>query len=263
MREAVSDVLVDRARYADRFSRMVLYSLIAHGVLITAIILMPASWRQAELDLNRPVMTITLGGTPGPDAGGRTSIADRAVQEVAPPQPKPAPQPPPAAKQPEMVLPSPAAKVAPKTPPKPIEKPADKSSSQKPTTGAEIKTGSAKVQTGGAATEFGGLSTGGGGAGGARVDVQNFCCPGYLETMVQLIRRNWSQNQGMAGQVDVKFVIQRNGLITGAVVEKPSGLFQLDQEALRAVIKTKTLPPLPREFPDNSLTVHVTFDYQR
>jgi hypothetical protein len=29
------------------------------------------------------------------------------------------------------------------------------------------------------------------------------------------------------------------------------------------VIKTMQLPPLPREFTENSLTVHLTFDFQR
>lgn len=265
MREAVSDVLVDRARQTDRFARMVLYSLIAHGLLITGIVLMPASWRRSEVDLNAPVMTITLGpGAPGPDAGGRNPIADRAVQQVAPPQAKPAPQPPPAAKAPEMVLPAPGPKVAPKTPPKPIAKPDAKSSSSKPTTGPEIKAGSAKVPTGGAPVEFGGLSTGGGAPGGGpRLDVQNFCCPDYLITMTQLIYRNWEQNHTVGGLVDVRFVIQRDGRITDAIVEKPSAFFPLDQAALRAILKTKQLPPLPREFPDTRLTVHLTFEYKQ
>jgi outer membrane biosynthesis protein TonB len=40
-------------------------------------------------------------------------------------------------------------------------------------------------------------------------------------------------------------------------------LFNLDQEARRALFKTRKLPPLPQEFPDSTLTVHLIFQYQR
>ena len=100
-----------------------------------------------------------------------------------------------------MVAPEPTAKPAPKTPPKPIEK-AGGDPSRKPTAGAEVKTGAAVAETNSTAqVPFGGLSTGGGGSGGATVDVQNFCCPGYLQTMIQMIRQNWQRNQGVAGKV--------------------------------------------------------------
>ena len=37
----------------------------------------------------------------------------------------------------------------------------------------------------------------------------------------------------------------------------------LDLESQRAVVKTRSLPPLPREFTENTLTVHLIFEYQR
>ena len=132
-----------------------------------------------------------------------------------------------------------------------------------PTAGAEIKTGSARVNTGGAAIPFGGLAQGGGGAGGVQLDVKNFCCPEYLTQMVQKIRSNWNANQGAGGQPIIKFVIRRDGVLTNVELEKSSGQALLDLEARRAVHKTAQLPPLPREFPDSSLTIHLTFDFQR
>ncbi len=263
MREAVSDILVDRARMADGLSRMVTYSFIAHVVLLTFIYFLPARWFVPQAESNAIVMTIELGGTPGPATGGMTSISTNAVQEVAPKEARPAPQPPPAAQAPEMVLPSPTTKPAPKPPAKPIEKPEDKSASRKPTTGPEVRSGSARYDTGGAPTPFGGLTTGGGGAGGARVDVQNFCCPAYLVTMVQMVRANWSQNQGAAGEVEMKFTILRDGTITSVDVATSSGLFNLDQEARRALFKTRKLPPLPPEFTGPTLPVYLVFRYQR
>jgi protein TonB len=192
-----------------------------------------------------------------------TSISTSPVQQIAPPEEKPAPQPAPARTEPEMVMPSPTTKPAPKPPAKPIQKPQEKSSSRKPTTGEEIRSGAAKYETGGAATPFGGLTTGGGGAGGARVDVQNFCCPGYLVTMVQMVRSNWNQHQGALGQVEMKFTILRDGTITNVEVETSSGFFNLDQEARRALVKTRKLPPLPREFTGSTLPVYLVFKYQR
>ncbi len=261
MREAVSEILVARAREADGLTRMVMYSLIAHALLITAIAIVPESWRQRTTPVEATPMIITLGGAPGPEKTGMTAIADRQVQALAPPDARPAPQPVPAATPPEMTLP--AAKPVPKTPVKPIEKPADKSSSRKPTTGAEIKTGSSKVETGGAAVPFGGLATGGGGGTGVRTDVGDFCCPAYIQTMVDMIRKNWNRQQAAAGTVEVKFTIQRDGMLTAIDVEKTSGIQMLDLAAARAVSRTKQLPPLPREFTRPTLTVYVLFEYER
>jgi TonB family protein len=93
--------------------------------------------------------------------------------------------------------------------------------------------------------------------------VKNFCCPEYLAQMVQRIRQNWNPRQGAGGQPTIKFTIRRDGMLTNIELEKPSGQELLDLEARRAVIQTMQLPPLPREFPESSLTVHLIFDFQR
>jgi TonB family protein len=46
-------------------------------------------------------------------------------------------------------------------------------------------------------------------------------------------------------------------------LSQSSGQALLDLEARRAVLNTKQLPPLPREFTGPQLTVHLTFDFQR
>lgn len=263
MREAVSEILVDRAREADGLTRMVVFSLVAHALLITAIVLLPDSWRQQSVRPDAIPMTITIGGAPGPDKTGMTSIAGRAVQAVAPPDTKPVPMPSPAALPPEMTLPSAVAKPAPKAPPKPIEKPAEKSSTSKPTMGAEIKSGSARVDTRGAQVPFGGLATGGGGGSGVRTDVGDFCCPAYIVTMADLIRKNWTREQGGKGSVEVRFTILRDGTLTAIAVEKSSGTQLLDLASIRAVTKTRQVPPLPREFTRPTLTIYLTFEYQQ
>ena len=265
MHEAVSDILLERSRSDERVNRMVLVSLLAHTMVIAAVVVMPASWRTSSRTSDVTPMMITLSGGTGPDAGGRTPISTNPVQEVAT-ETKPAPVVPPAPKVPEMVAPEPKATPALKNPPKRTERPVDKSSSRKPTTGPEVRTGDARTETGGAAIPFGGLTrpSGGGTSGtSATTDFANFCCPAYLTQMADLIRKNWNQNQGASGQVTVKFTIRRDGTLTDIEIEKPSGISLLDLESQRALFKTKALPELPREFTENTLTIHLIFDYHR
>jgi protein TonB len=267
MHEAVSDVLLERAREADGITRMVLVSLLAHTILIAAVVAMPASWRAHSTQANVTPMMITLSnaGT-GPDAGGLTPISGRPVQEQALAESKPAPVAPPAPKAPEMVAPEPTAKPSPKNPPKRVEKPVDKSSARKPTTGREVKAGDARADTGGAPIPFGGLTrpSGDGVASGSPfTDYADFCCPAYLNQMGELIKRNWNQNQGATGQVQVKFTVRRDGTVVDVAIEKPSNISLLDFESQRAILKTATLPPLPREFTESTLKVHLIFEYHR
>ena len=263
MHEAVSDILLERSREADGvLSRMVLFSSLGHTILIAVLVLMPATWRMSHTNDVTP-MTITLSSGGGPDTGGMTPIAGKPVQEVAT-ESKPAPVVPPAAKPPEMV--EPKAPTAAKTPPKATERPVDKSSTRKPTTGPQVKAGDARADTGGAPIPFGGLTrpAGSNSSGAAvRTDYANFCCPEYLNQMVDLIKRNWNPNQGATGQVGVKFTIKKDGTLTDIQLETASNVSLLDLESQRALAKTRTLPPLPREFTENTLTVHLVFDYHR
>ena len=107
-----------------------------------------------------------------------------------------------------------------------------------------------------------GLSTGGGPGAAATLDVADFCCPDYIVTMLERIRRNWLQNQNSSGLCVVKFVIQRDGNITEHEVERSSGSPVLDLASLRAVVQTRALPPLPAQFPNSTLPVHLHFQYR-
>lgn len=262
MREAVSDVLASRAKEAEGLSRMVLYSLIAHAVLVTAIAFLPAGWISTPREEARTPVMISLNGSPGQDTGGQTQIAGRRVQEVGPTVRQPF-TPPPASRAPEMTVPEPAP-VKPERKPREIEKPAARTNTRKPITGEEVRSGASRVDTGGAAVPFGGLSTSGGtGLSASSLGIENFCCPEYINLMIQSIRRNWNEEQGAAGSVIVKYTIRRDGVLTQFEVTKPSGNFILDQESLRAIVKTKQLPPLPQEYTGQTLTIHLTFEYER
>lgn len=264
MREAVSDILSARSREAEGLGRMVMLSLAAHVVLVAVLVLMPADWRTTSREPDATPMFISLGGAPGPDAGGMTQMAGRQVQAVGAPEPRQRFTVPPAAALPPMVIPEPAAKPAPKTPPKPVEKPAERSTGRKPITGEEVRSGAARVDTGGVPVPFGGLSrSGGGGTGALSSDLSGFCCPDYVATMNQLIHAQWNERQGVAGQVTVRFTILRDGRLTNVEVAQTSGNPILDLESRRAVLNTQKLPPLPPAYAPQTLTVNLIFQYQR
>jgi TonB family protein len=259
MQEAVSGILLGRSREVDGLSRMITISLVVHAVLVAVLFVIPPGWLSTEPEPREKPMMISLGGVPGQDVGGMTSIASRPVQSLAPPEARPVTTPP-AAKVPEMVAPAP--EVKPKPAPK-VEKPVDKSATRKPSTGAEIKTGPARVDTPNAAeVPFGGLASGGGGTGGVRIE-GDFCCPEYIETMKSLIYRNWDRKLGAAGLVEIKFSIRRDGMLTNVAVEKTSGNPLLDLESRRSVLATQRIPPLPDRYTPPTLTVYLIFEYKR
>src|SRR5262245_4057271 len=100
--DAVTEILIDRSRDADKVTRMVMLSLVAHAVLLTAVAFLPNRWNTTTG--NAHVMTISLAGAPGP-IQGRNPMAGREIQEVAPPNVKPRNDAPPALPKPEMVEP--------------------------------------------------------------------------------------------------------------------------------------------------------------
>ena len=148
------------------------------------------------------------------------------------------------------------------SPPKPIVQQAPpEARSKTPVFGEEPKKGNTMAPTGATGVGFG-LTTGGAGATGY-LDVANFCCPEYLGGMLQLIQRNWNGRQDVLGQTQIRFTIMRDGRISDVSVEKPSGYFALDQAAERALLVTRQLPPLPSQYTETQLTVHLVFRYER
>ena len=84
---SVTDIILSRAQTADRLNGMIVWSVAAHIALFIFMIFMPASWRGAVDEGPRTVMTISLGGAPGPRNGGLTTMGGRTVQ-APPPEPE-------------------------------------------------------------------------------------------------------------------------------------------------------------------------------
>ncbi|MGH9254705.1 MAG: TonB family protein [Vicinamibacterales bacterium] len=238
----VTDVIVARRLQSEPFRAMVVWSIAAHLGVLAVLLFGPFDWGVSADDTPRTVMTISLAGAPGPRAGGMTPTGGRAIPEPVPAPPRPAPSPP-------KPRPEAAPTRAVRRPPPP-----------KPST-EEPQPGVTRTETGSRGQGFG-LATGGSGGSGVQLDVSNFCCPEYIEQMVTLIQRNWQATQGVRGSTLMKFTINRNGSIQGVMVEQPSGFLALDLAAERALLTTR-LPELPVQFPNPTLTVHITFEYQR
>jgi len=255
MYETVTDVIVARSRRDDALQRMLVWSVGGHVVVLLAALLWPASSADRGQE---PVMTISLGGAPGPRAGGMTQMGARAVQ-APPPEDAPRRAPtPPAAVPPPMALPNPAARSR----PAPRQAPPD-ASARVENAGPEPTTGNARADTGVLRGQGFGLSSGGGGGGPVQTDLADFCCPEYLGQLVTFIHRTWDNNHGVTGSTIIRFTILRDGTIQGPRVERPSGFIALDNAALRAVQLAGRLPPLPDAFEYSTLPVHMTFDYQQ
>lgn len=253
--DAVSEVLIARADKSGGLTSLVGASALAHVVVFGAFVFLPAWLFGAKTDPPETIMQISLAGAEGPVTGGASMLGSRTIQAITETKRAIDPVRPPSAK-PDMVEPTkaPPTKI---TPPK-VE--AKDPRAAKPTVGKEIQKGTSVAETGSKGMGFG-LSSGGA-EGGGHLEVANFCCPEYLTTMTTSIKSNWNGQQGAAGRVHLRFVIQRDGRIVDITVEQSSGVEALDLFARRALILTK-LPPLPQGYSEPALAVHLYFDYRR
>jgi protein TonB len=258
----VTDVLRDRMQTPAGLQKMISVSVAVH--LVAASLLFARVGFLKRHEVPPTLMTISLSGNAGPENGGMTALGGRPVQAVTPPEDaaKREAVRAPAAKTPEMTVPLSNAKPVKTTPGPTVKQAPDQARGRTPTKGAEPAFGSAIADTGVRGQGFG-LSTGGGAGTGSSLEITgDFCCPEYLATMIARIRAAWDQNQGARGMSLIRFTIRRDGSITDATIFKPSGMVTLDTAALRAVLATRTLPPLPDGFPNPTLTMRLSFEYQ-
>jgi periplasmic protein TonB len=99
------------------------------------------------------------------------------------------------------------------------------------------------------------------GIGGATFDQPDFNYSYYIERMLVTIGVNWFKpTLTVQNSPVIRFRILRDGTITDAEVERSSGLAFVDRAALRAVLASSPLPPLPSEFGGPQLGVHLIFE---
>jgi TonB family protein len=247
MNEPASDIIAARSRAQSTLAPTLVWSVAGHVAIVAAIWFAPM--RSAD-DTPRLVMTVSLGGAPGPRAGGLTQQGGRRVEPTPePPKPTPRTPPPPPARSTAAAIPT---KVAPARPER------AEPSRTAPSIPEPPRDGSTRTETGTRGQGFG-LATGGNGQRGMEVETPNFCCPAYLEAVRIAIERAWVRAPGV-GTTTLRFRILRNGTIESVSVFESSQNRAIDDAAMRALGLTRTLPELPREFPDSVLAVRMRFE---
>jgi TonB family protein len=107
----------------------------------------------------------------------------------------------------------------------------------------------------------GGLSFGEGGDFGERYGW-------YVASVRSRISGNWllstiSPNILSAPRLYMTFTILRDGNVTDVEITQSSGLPEVDRSALRAVLASNPLPPLPSDYAGNRVKVNLYFDFRR
>lgn len=99
-----------------------------------------------------------------------------------------------------------------------------------------------------------------GAAGVTGLEGGNFPYEMYLERMVSLVGKRWFRPQiSREMTTQIYFVIERDGRVHDAAIRIPSGNGTFDRAALRAVMESSPLPPLPFGYEGTYLGVHLTF----
>jgi len=82
----------------------------------------------------------------------------------------------------------------------------------------------------------------------------------YLDRMVSLVGKRWFRPQISKDlTTQIYFVIERDGRVHDALIKIPSSNSTFDRAALRAVMESTPLPPLPFGYQGTYLGVHLTF----
>ena len=90
----------------------------------------------------------------------------------------------------------------------------------------------------------------------------------YVSAVRNRISTNWllssiSSSIVTAPRVYVTFDILRDGTVTNPEVSRSSGVPEVDRSALRAVLASNPLGPLPSDYPGSKVSVEFFFDFRR
>jgi len=117
-----------------------------------------------------------------------------------------------------------------------------------------------------------GVGSGSGGGFGSefasQIGLSNFPFTYYLELLLDRISSNWLKSQVSSGTSDelfttVYFKIFKDGKISVVEIEEKSGIHALDMAAVRAVQSAAPFPPLPYEYDEEYLTIHLRFEHKK
>jgi TonB family protein len=226
MEDRVGDLLAQRAKLEKGLGAAIILSIILHASLSGL-----AAWAALRHGSQQPASVMTI------------QFAKPAA-EIAPAPPAPAPVTATQAPAP----PKPVAKTAPPSPfGKSKKKPAEPAAEpqQQPSKPA-IQQPAIEVPIGG--------------SGVTALEGGDFPYTIYIDRMKTLIGSHWFRPQVSSDiSATMYFVVDRDGTIGDAKIETASGNGTFDRAALRAVLETSPLPPLPFGYSGTFLGVHLKF----
>lgn len=250
--DAVGNILAERRRDRLPWAPATILAALLHGAVLVAFLL-SALAHPAHYAAPRFVAVRLL-----PAGAIRATTQPVAAQPPAPPAApkpkieKPPPEEPPKPSKNALLLPAKEDKKKKPTPP-PVSRPG-------PAVSPNVSLPSAGEESTGAASPTAGAG-GSAGIGSLKLDQADFKYPVYLERMVQIISLNWFKPaQAVQTNPIVHFQIERDGTITDPRIVTSSGLPFVDRAALRAVLASSPLPPLPAEYGGPHLGIQVVFE---
>jgi protein TonB len=99
------------------------------------------------------------------------------------------------------------------------------------------------------------------GSGAMTLTASDFPFAWYLSRVQAKVTERWA-GKALPGQQPVAvFEINRDGQVSRLAIERSSGNSYYDQAALRAITEANPFPPLPTEFPGQTLRVHLGFNF--
>jgi len=245
-------IVVSLAAVRSRLARFVTGSMAVHGLLLAAVLIVPATRHRVA-----PIEDSMVVALAGPIAASPARSAGAAAPQAAPPAPAPPPPPKEAHAVRDVPVPKPKEKpVKPKpetakpaespapTPPADNPKPAAPGAGQAGPNDGKPQAGSGAVT----ASIGGGDSSLGWYGAAVKAALESVWSKPYLEDA-----------QGTVSVV-VSFDIARDGATRNIRIVQPSGIPSLDRSAQRAVIEASPLPAVPPTWTEDTLPVTMRFD---
>jgi periplasmic protein TonB len=128
------------------------------------------------------------------------------------------------------------------------------------------ESGSGRSETGSSAPSQAGEGRGGTGGLGSGAGISAdagtpFPFPWYLKAIADRLDKQWKPPESFEADTvcQVTFIIDRAGQVSGSKISKTSRDSLFDELALRAVLYSNPMPPLPNAFPEDTLKVHMKF----
>jgi|SRR5712691_767338 protein TonB len=245
--DAVGHILASRQREESvHWGAGIALAMLLHAGLLAAVLISSLAHPLRYVPSRTVAVRLVQAGSLRAGSPRAAATAEREKPKIAKP-PEEAP-PPPSEK--AILLPAKEAKPKP-VPPAPSAPSARRAAENPGPTSAE--SGRGEPGPAGAAGNFG--------VSGATFDQPDFNYSYYIERMLVTIGTNWFKpSLAVTTSPIIRFRISRDGAITEAEVERSSGLPFVDRAALRAVLASSPLPPLPSEFSGDHLGVHLIFE---